>query len=107
MKNSKQLITDGTGSFGQKFIKMTLEKFNPEKVVVLSGDEMKYWKTAKHYSDDVNMRERSTLPERLKNGLKVAEGFIYRSDDNTEWMCADHLLVWLTSHRNHIGKFYL
>ena len=37
------LVTGGTGSFGQKFVKMTLDKFNPKKLIILSRDEMKQW----------------------------------------------------------------
>ena len=37
------LVTGGTGSFGKKFIRMTLEKFSPRKLIVLSRDEMKQW----------------------------------------------------------------
>jgi len=35
------LITGGTGSFGNKFIKMTLEKYRPKKIIVYSRDEFK------------------------------------------------------------------
>ena len=35
------LITGGTGSFGNVFLSMTLERFNPKRVVVYSRDEMK------------------------------------------------------------------
>ena len=41
------LVTGGTGSFGHKFIKMTLEKYNPKKIIVFSRDEMKQWEMAK------------------------------------------------------------
>jgi len=34
LKNSSILITGGTGSFGHTFIPMTLEKYNPNKIVV-------------------------------------------------------------------------
>ena len=34
------LITGGTGSFGHTFIPMTLEKYNPKKIIVFSRDEM-------------------------------------------------------------------
>lgn len=37
------LVTGGTGSFGQKFIRMTLEKYTPKKIIVYSRDEMKQW----------------------------------------------------------------
>lgn len=41
------LVTGGTGSFGNKFIKMTLENYKPKKIIVLSRDEMKQWEMAK------------------------------------------------------------
>ena len=37
------LITGGTGSFGQKFVQRTLEKYHPSKVVVFSRDELKQY----------------------------------------------------------------
>lgn len=50
------LITGGTGSFGQKFVPMTLEKYNPKKIIILSRDEMKQWDMAKGYADDPRVR---------------------------------------------------
>ncbi|MFP4527725.1 MAG: UDP-N-acetylglucosamine 4,6-dehydratase (inverting) [Candidatus Kapaibacterium sp.] len=42
MLNDKSiLITGGTGSFGKKFIRTVLERFNPRKVIVYSRDELK------------------------------------------------------------------
>ena len=38
LNNSSILITGGTGSFGNAFIPMTLEKFNPRRIVVFSRD---------------------------------------------------------------------
>lgn len=40
------LLTGGTGSFGQKFVKMTLDRFKPKKIIILSRDEMKQWDMA-------------------------------------------------------------
>ena len=37
------LITGGTGSFGQAFAKMLLQKYQPKKVVLLSRDEQKHY----------------------------------------------------------------
>ena len=45
------LVTGGTGSFGKYFIKMTLEKFNPRKIIVYSRDEMKQWDMARIFVD--------------------------------------------------------
>jgi len=57
MFNDKSiLITGGTGSFGHAFIKMTLEKYNPKKIVILSRDEMKQWEMQKLYKDDKRIR---------------------------------------------------
>jgi UDP-N-acetylglucosamine 4,6-dehydratase/5-epimerase len=54
--NSSILITGGTGSFGQTFVPMTLKKYNPRRLVVLSRDEMKQWEMAKLYDGDDRVR---------------------------------------------------
>ncbi|GGX60270.1 UDP-N-acetylglucosamine 4,6-dehydratase (inverting) [Saccharospirillum salsuginis] len=56
LNNSTILITGGTGSFGHTFIPMTLEKYNPKKIIVLSRDEMKQWEMAKLYQGDDRLR---------------------------------------------------
>ena len=50
------LITGGTGSFGHTFVPMTLEKFNPRKLIIFSRDEMKQWEMAKLYGNDSRVR---------------------------------------------------
>lgn len=45
------LVTGGTGSFGQKFLRMTLERFTPARVVVYSRDEMKQWDMANSFKN--------------------------------------------------------
>jgi UDP-N-acetylglucosamine 4,6-dehydratase (inverting) len=52
LKNSSILITGGTGSFGNSFVPMTLEKYNPKRLVIYSRDEMKQWDMAQKYSHD-------------------------------------------------------
>ena len=39
--NKVVLITGGTGSFGQKFTQVLLQKFDPKKVIIYSRDELK------------------------------------------------------------------
>ena len=56
LKNSNILITGGTGSFGNTFVPMTLEKYNPQRIVIYSRDEMKQWEMAKIYGDDPRVR---------------------------------------------------
>jgi len=56
LTNSSILITGGTGSFGHTFVPMTLEKYNPRRLVIYSRDEMKQWEMAKIYGDDPRVR---------------------------------------------------
>lgn len=56
LENKTILITGGTGSFGHKFIPMTLKKYNPKKIIVFSRDEMKQWEMAKLFSGDDRLR---------------------------------------------------
>ena len=56
LKNSSILITGGTGSFGHSFVPLTLKKYNPKRLVILSRDEMKQWEMAKLFNDDPRVR---------------------------------------------------
>ena len=48
--NARILITGGTGSFGYKFVQMTLENFSPKELIIYSRDEMKQWVMAQKFS---------------------------------------------------------
>lgn len=56
LSNSVIFVTGGTGSFGHKFVSMTLEKYNPKKIIIYSRDEMKQWEMAKKYKNDPRVR---------------------------------------------------
>jgi UDP-N-acetylglucosamine 4,6-dehydratase (inverting) len=56
LKNSTILITGGTGSFGNTFVPMTLDKYNPKKIIIFSRDEMKQWEMAKKFDGDKRVR---------------------------------------------------
>ena len=56
LTNSTILVTGGTGSFGNTFVPMTLEKYNPKKIIIFSRDEMKQWDMAKGYHEDPRVR---------------------------------------------------
>jgi len=56
LTNSSILITGGTGSFGNTFVPMTLKKYNPERIIIFSRDEMKQWEMAKLFKDDPRVR---------------------------------------------------
>lgn len=56
LMNKTILVTGGTGSFGNTFVPMTLEKYNPKKIIIYSRDEMKQWNIAKKFQGDSRVR---------------------------------------------------
>ena len=57
MFNKKNiLITGGTGSFGQAFVKLTLQKYKPKKLIVYSRDESKQWDMLKRFENFKNLK---------------------------------------------------
>ncbi len=56
LSNKTILVTGGTGSFGHVFVSMTLARYNPRKLIILSRDEMKQWEMAKLHKDDERVR---------------------------------------------------
>lgn len=48
-----------------------------------------------NWSDDAN---------RIKDGRKVEEGFVYSSDNNQEWMSDKDLQEWIDQHHQSIGR---
>ena len=56
LSNKSIMITGGTGSFGNVFVPMTLAKYNPKRLIVLSRDEMKQWEMAKKFNGDPRLR---------------------------------------------------
>jgi len=50
------LLTGGTGSFGHAFVPMTLARYNPSRLIILSRDEMKQWEMAKLFEHDRRVR---------------------------------------------------
>jgi len=56
LNNSSILITGGTGSFGNEFLSMTLDKYDPKQIVIYSRDEMKQWNMAQKFEKDHRVR---------------------------------------------------
>ncbi|MFT5004300.1 MAG: UDP-N-acetylglucosamine 4,6-dehydratase [Flavobacteriales bacterium] len=48
--NKVILITGGTGSFGQLYVKTLLERFNPKKIIIYSRDELKQFEMQQKYN---------------------------------------------------------
>ena len=43
-------------------------------------------------------------PLRIKNGMKVPEGFSYTSNNNPEWMSVTNLQAWMNANSDDIGR---
>ncbi|MEH2199669.1 UDP-N-acetylglucosamine 4,6-dehydratase (inverting) [Nostoc sp.] len=76
MFNGKSiLITGGTGSFGKQFVKTVLSRYQPQKVIVYSRDELKQYEMAQEFNapamryfiGDVRDRDRLRLAMRDVN----------------------------------------
>jgi len=52
LNNKTILVTGGTGSFGKKFINTVIERFNPDKIIVYSRDELKQFEMQQELPDD-------------------------------------------------------
>lgn len=63
------LITGGTGSFGKKYVKTLLDKYNPKRIIVYSRDELKQYEMQQEFNascmryfiGDVRDKSRLTL----------------------------------------------
>ena len=51
LNNKTVLITGGTGSFGQAFVRMILLRFKPHKLIIFSRDELKQYEMAHVFPD--------------------------------------------------------
>ena len=51
LQNKSILVTGGTGSFGQKFVKFALDNLDPKKLVIFSRDELKQFDMAAKFSE--------------------------------------------------------
>ncbi len=49
--NKNILITGGTGSFGKKYTKTLLKRYNPNKIIIYSRDELKQYEMSQEYND--------------------------------------------------------
>lgn len=56
LRDSTILVTGGTGSFGNAFVRKLLADCEPQRVIVFSRDEMKQWEMAKRFESDKRVR---------------------------------------------------
>jgi UDP-N-acetylglucosamine 4,6-dehydratase (inverting) len=56
-----------------------------------------------HFKILPTINDWGSCAERIKSGKKVPEGFIYSSDNNSEWMSPEDLRCWIEINRKKIG----
>jgi len=56
INNKSILITGGTGSFGKQFIQTILDRYQPQKVIVYSRDELKQFEMQQYLQNNESMR---------------------------------------------------
>jgi FlaA1/EpsC-like NDP-sugar epimerase len=57
-----------------------------------------------HFKILPQIHEWSKDPHRVKDGVLVADGFSYTSDNNKEWMSIDELRGWIKANEHKVGN---
>ena len=57
-----------------------------------------------HYKILPSINDWCNDQERIKDGIKVADGFSYSSNENSEWMSSEDLSRWISDNYKDIGK---
>jgi len=72
---------------------------------MISPEDSNYtYEYSKYYKILPQLNEWAKDKKRIKKGIKVPEGFIYRSDLNSQWMTKSYLKQWINLNKNFIGK---
>ncbi|RGP41833.1 UDP-N-acetylglucosamine 4,6-dehydratase (inverting) [Altererythrobacter insulae] len=58
-----------------------------------------------HFKILPTINEWAASEERIKNGKKVPDGFVYSSETNDDWMTHDELAHWIESNSDKLGAF--
>jgi UDP-N-acetylglucosamine 4,6-dehydratase (inverting) len=72
---------------------------------MISPEDAPYtYEYPEHFKILPNINGWSNCPLRIKNGIKVPDGFVYASDNNPEWMTDAQLQAWIDINREMIGR---
>lgn len=72
--------------------------------MISSEDAFYTYEYDEHYKILPAIHNWSSDQTRINDGRKVPEGFVYASDNNTEWMSVEALRQWIASNAEKIGK---
>ena len=80
LKGDSILVTGGTGSFGQAFVKYALNKLDPRRIIIYSRDEVKQLQLRKELGEDPRLRffiGDVREPTRLQRALQGVDSVIH------------------------------
>ncbi len=80
LKGNSILVTGGTGSFGQAFVKYALNKLDPRRIIIYSRDEVKQLQLRKELGEDPRLRffiGDVREPTRLQRALQGVDSVIH------------------------------
>jgi UDP-N-acetylglucosamine 4,6-dehydratase (inverting) len=72
--------------------------------MISTEDALYTYEYSEHFKILPSINGWSNCPLRIKNGTKVPDGFVYASDNNTEWMSDAQLQAWIDINREMIGR---
>ena len=72
--------------------------------MISSDDASSTYEYSGYYKILPKIHEWSKDDLRIKNGKSVSDGFIYTSNNNSEWMTKSDLQKWLDANKDNIGK---
>ena len=72
--------------------------------MISSEDALSTYEYKEHFKILPQIHDWHLDTDRIKDGTKVPEGFIYESNTNSEWMSDEELLVWLEENKKKIGR---
>lgn len=73
--------------------------------MISEEDSFHTFEYPEHFKILPSINNWSASSKRIKDGIKVVEGFSYTSQNNTEWMTANDLQGWINAHEKKIGVF--
>jgi UDP-N-acetylglucosamine 4,6-dehydratase (inverting) len=71
--------------------------------MISAEDSLFTYEYPEHFKILPSIHNWSADPFRIKDGRKVNEGFVYSSDNNSQWMTTDGLRAWIQENYSRIG----
>ena len=72
--------------------------------MISSHESHNTYEYSKYYKILPQINNRSQNKIQIKKGIRVLDGFSYRSNTNNEWMNKTELLKWVKKNHKLIGK---